>query len=174
MLTKKIKVLTVLVVFLCLGAVVVIFWTSQGQESPEDSEVDVFSEEQIAKDQQTVSSYLSFTESEAESIGSNVSSVSDLDEIDPGSRELVALQVANSFIDSGSSVRAQDFINYLLKFESTYALEATKLCYQIAETAEEKTVCFERAQTILRNKGLLEVDQQLPESYFNESAAEEG
>lgn len=178
--SKKLLVITVvLFIFLLLVGLLLFFLfsnndTSEDQVTDSATELDTDLQEQNLKAAEVGQKYSTETENKQNEYIENIRSLDDLQQIPEEDRDYAGITVINNLVSENKNEEAQQFIDYVMTFQTGYGLEASRLCYITAASDARKSECLNIMTVKAIEQGIINQGEELPVDYYQQSEQELG
>jgi hypothetical protein len=96
----------------------------------------------------------------------NIDSLDKLKNIELLEQDIAGIAVINNLVNNGNTEEAQEFIDFVMTFETSSGIEAAKICYQTANTDIRKSECVTILTNLAIQQGIIKEGEVLPESYY--------
>lgn len=159
-----------------LGVYGVIWWVGRpaGNNSPDGSDntgqqVDQLTQAEIDAQQAEAEVALEKYDAEVQAKADSIGAIDDFEALSEADQAGTGSRIMRRLIEEGNTELALQFIELFMTRTDNLALDAAKLCFQLAETSERQAYCREQANRIGLEQGIIAPGESLDDDYLNDT-----
>lgn len=165
-------IIVIAIVSIVIVGGTLIFWGSRDRPTNEpDADISLEETPEHASFEQVSNSIRQLSETTNQRAEA-IKSVNDLAEVEDEDRGMIGMIVVNRLVGEGKDSEADSFVDYIMQRDDGYALEAARVCWQIADSQARRDTCLQRMTELARAQGIIDPSDSLPPSYYEQSDGE--
>lgn len=171
---KKLVVLLAIVFVAVIGGGIylLVIKKDSAPSQNEDANTQGFGDEEFTAVEKANDEYVRNKEERINNLAAETQSVDDLLKQPEADQGPIGLQIIKNKIEANDKAGAKQFIDYLMQRTDSTGIEASVLCYQIADSDSAKRSCRDRLDEQARASGMIGPNETMPESYLQQKDGE--